>query len=81
MNDREFLTDELENGCCEVKIVSGEGTGKGTVEIFDGKRTLRALDMRLKKERCGGDRWAYALLDLSSGTWRYRCFGDCELMG
>jgi len=41
----------------EIRIVSGEGE-VGTSEIYNGKRTIRAIKMRLTKERCGGDRWA-----------------------
>jgi hypothetical protein len=44
---------------CRIFIVSGEGT-YGTTEKYRGKRTLRAINMRLKKERCCGDRFAYA---------------------
>lgn len=43
----------------EIRIVSGEGE-IGTIESYNGKRTLRAIKMRLTKERCGGDRWAKA---------------------
>jgi hypothetical protein len=43
----------------EIKIVSGEGI-HGRVEIYNGKKTVRALRMRLTKERAGGDRWARA---------------------
>ena len=43
----------------EIRIVSGEGE-VGTIETYNGKRTLRAIKMRLTKERCGGDRWAKA---------------------
>jgi hypothetical protein len=43
----------------EIRIVSGEGE-VGTTEIYNGKRSLRAIKMRLTKERYGGDRWAYA---------------------
>ena len=45
-----------------IRIVSGEGTGEGIVEPYTGKRTIRAIKMRLTKERCGGDRWAKALV-------------------
>jgi hypothetical protein len=41
----------------EIMIVSGEGEN-GAVEIYSGKRTIRAIKMRLTKERCHGDRWA-----------------------
>ncbi len=43
----------------QIKIVSGEGEN-GTVENYIGKLTVTALRMRLKKEACGGDRWARA---------------------
>jgi hypothetical protein len=43
-----------------IHIVSGEGDGPGTVEVYTGKRTIRAIKMRLTRERCGGDRWARA---------------------
>ncbi len=46
----------------EIKIVSGEGE-TGTVEIYTGKKTIKAIKTRLTKEKCKGDRWAYALLD------------------
>jgi hypothetical protein len=42
----------------EIEIVSGEGE-QGTVEDYEGKRTIRAIKARLTKERCGGDRWAF----------------------
>ena len=43
----------------EIRIVSGEGA-VGASEIYSGKRTIRAIKMRLTKERCGGYRWANA---------------------
>ena len=46
----------------EIKIISGEGT-EGTVEDYEGKRTERAICMRLAKEESGGDRWAFAKID------------------
>jgi hypothetical protein len=46
----------------EIEIISGEGE-QGTVEDYEGKRTERAIKMRLTKERCGGDRWAFARID------------------
>jgi hypothetical protein len=45
----------------EIRIVSGEGE-VGTTETYNGKRTIRAIKMRLAKERCGGDRWARAMV-------------------
>ena len=34
----------------------------GEVDIYEGKRSKRALKSRLTTERCQGDRWAKALL-------------------
>ena len=45
----------------KILIVSGEGEGPGIVEVFEGRRTLRAIKMRLARERCGGQRWARAV--------------------
>ncbi len=42
----------------KIWIVSGEGE-IGSAELYTGKLTLRALRMRLTRERCHGDRWAY----------------------
>jgi hypothetical protein len=53
----------------EIVIVSGEGTGPGTVEKYEGKRTLRAIKTRLTKERCGGDRWARAIVYSHESDW------------
>lgn len=46
-------------------LVSGEGHGEGTVEIYDGSHSQRAIKARLKRERCG-DQWVkmYRLLRL-----------------
>jgi hypothetical protein len=44
----------------KVEIISGEGLGPGTIETHTGARTMRAIKMRLTKERCDGDRWAKA---------------------
>ena len=44
----------------DIIIISGEGTGEGTTEIYQGKKTVRAIKTRLTKERCSGDRWAKA---------------------
>ncbi len=54
--------DEILKNAEEIKIVSGEGV-QGTVEDYEGKRTERAICMRLAKEESGGDRWAYARID------------------
>ncbi|MBK7542810.1 MAG: hypothetical protein IPI57_15840 [Candidatus Competibacteraceae bacterium] len=42
----------------EIVIVSGEGE-QGTREVYTGKRSIRAIKLRLGKERRGG-RWARA---------------------
>jgi len=51
----------------KILILSGEGDGPGSFEPFYGRRTLRALRRRLKKERAGGDRWARAIVVPESG--------------
>lgn len=43
----------------EVQIVSGQGD-MGQVEIYNGKKTMRAIKMRLTKESFGGSCWAKA---------------------
>jgi len=48
----------------ELYIVSGEGE-VGTKEEYTGEQTPGAIYNALKKERCGGDRWAY--LDTEEG--------------
>jgi len=42
-------------------IFSGEGE-TGTFERHTGKPTLLAINRRLARERCGGDRWARAFI-------------------
>ena len=46
-----------------VRIVSGEGEGPGTIEDYTGTLTSRAIKARLTRERCHGDRWAYATIE------------------
>lgn len=55
-------TDELIKNAELIEIISGEG-GQGTIEEYKGKRTTRAIKMRLTKEKCNGDRWAYIRID------------------
>lgn len=55
--------DSIIKSGTKIEIVSGEGTGPGTTELFTGRRTLLAISRRLARERCKGDRWAYALVD------------------
>ncbi len=45
----------------QIVIISGEGTGPGTIEEYTGKRTVRAIKSRLTRERCYGERWARAI--------------------
>lgn len=54
--------DEILKNAEEIKIVSGEGT-KGTIEDYEGKRTERAICMKLAKEESGGDRWAFVVIN------------------
>jgi hypothetical protein len=42
-----------------IYIVSGEGE-TGAAVLYTGKRTMRAIKMRLNRERCNGDRWSKA---------------------
>ena len=43
----------------EYMILSGEGTGEGTLERTN-PMTETGIKRRLTRERCGGDRWANA---------------------
>ena len=72
-----IATRIMKNGA-ETIIVSGEGDGPGTEEIYSGTLTKRAIMMRLKIERCGGDRWAYAKAYLCPGEAGMRVFIDLE---
>lgn len=51
---------------CEIRIISGEGE-VGTIQQYEGKRTIPAIRQRLGKERAGGDRWARAEIHLYEG--------------
>ena len=44
----------------EIRIISGEGD-VGTVELYTGKHSKRAIKLRLSRERSNGDRWARAI--------------------
>ena len=50
------------NNSNEIRIISGEGA-IGNVEIYNGKRTMRAIKMRLARE-CGVGRWSKAMVYL-----------------
>jgi hypothetical protein len=54
--------EEIVKNAEEIEIISGEGE-RGTSETYEGKKTVRAIKMRLTKERCGGDRWARVEID------------------
>jgi hypothetical protein len=51
----------------KIEIVSGEGAGVGTVEQTTIK-TLLGIKRRLTAERCGGDRWAHAIVTMADGA-------------
>ena len=70
------LVELIEDEDNEIKILSGEGD-YGNFEIYTGKRTPRAIKMRLTKERCGGDRWARALVYSHSNGY-YDIYYDLE---
>lgn len=55
---KDKITNELLESF-RIRIISGEGD-YGKAETYEGKYTLRALQLRLAKERCHGDRWARA---------------------
>ena len=55
-----YIKSLIDNPALPVVIMSGEGDGPGHIEIFTGKRTIRAIKARLTRERCCGDRWANA---------------------
>lgn len=45
----------------DIYIVSGEGE-VGTSHAYTGTRSMRAIRCAIMKERCGGDRWAKAIV-------------------
>lgn len=54
----------LANPANRIAIVSGEGE-IGKSHIFTGARTRLAIIRKINKERCNGDRWAYAIIESS----------------
>jgi hypothetical protein len=56
------ITAGMVQSASELQIISGEGE-VGTVEMYRGARTARAVKARLTRERCGGDRWAVLVVD------------------
>ena len=59
MNIQTMTAQEILDSNIAIRIVSGEGAVGGS-EVYNGKRTVRALKSRLTRERCNGDRWARA---------------------
>jgi hypothetical protein len=59
---RNFV-ERLIRKATKIEIISGEGDVPGTTERFYGARSIRALRMRLTRERCKGDRWARVAID------------------
>ena len=59
----------IDKGCSnDIVIVSGEGE-LGRAEVYTGKRTSRAVKLRLTKERCHDDRWAKAIVYSHENEW------------
>lgn len=58
----------------KIWILAGEGE-EGRFKLYSGTRTLRALKMRITKEKVHGDRWARAYV--VSGDVMISIFG-CE---
>ena len=54
------MKNEMKNELARVVIISGEGE-VGVIEPHTGRPTKRAVMGRIKRERCGGDRWAKAI--------------------
>ena len=50
----------------EYYVLSGEGD-RGVWERV--RTTERGIKMRLRRERCGGDRWAYAVRLTGQNVW------------
>lgn len=59
-----YLDSLLANAANRIAIVSGEGE-KGNISFFTGRRTRLAVIRKLNKERCNGDRLAYAIIEAS----------------
>lgn len=46
-----------------IRIVSGDrDSDAGSIVTYTGTRSLRAIRMAIKRERAGGDRWAWAMV-------------------
>ena len=55
----QHIEDLITNTNHPIYIIAGEGE-VGSIEEYTGKRTVRAIKLRLARERRGGDRWARA---------------------
>lgn len=61
------MLKELETA--DIVIISGEGTGPGTIERYHGSRTRKAIQDKLSRDRCKGARWAEVWIELSKNTY------------
>ncbi len=62
MYNTTHITQAMLDQAETIEVLSGEGE-YGTLEKFEGVRTIGAVRAALRKERCGGDRWAILILD------------------
>ena len=53
-----------------IQVISGEGF-IGQYKDYTGKRSGRAVLLKLAKERCNGDRWAKALMKIDKSAFDY----------
>ncbi|MBN2783785.1 MAG: hypothetical protein JXR25_03075 [Pontiellaceae bacterium] len=55
-----LILNELFSGV--IVLLNGEGN-YGNTEIYKGKKTIRALKLKVTKERSGGDRWCRVFIE------------------
>lgn len=67
----------IEHDGCSIQIVSGEGEGQGHA-YYTKSRTKIGIDRILTRERCGGDRWAFAVITLGGGHQFRYALGELE---
>ena len=60
--DNTTITQTMIDAAEGIEILSGEGED-GTLEDYNGARTVSAIKSRLSRERRNGDRWAILILD------------------
>lgn len=65
-NNKTAIAMMIEHDARSISIVSGEGDGPGTI-VRTKSRTVIGIKRILTRERCEGDRWAYALITLGGG--------------